>query len=271
MKNLLATLLATVAIGVMASPTRAQQPQPDGSIMWGGVRLYQKAPPPADQRAACASRVQSGLGALAMSFYGVTPWITNHPLLERNCATLLDIPPVGFNPLATEMLRGSSSLWSRVVRARIPDNVYGWRDGLGFAWCADQTCRRNILLLFSETALIGACSARPEGTRVFLLAPDDTEGWTATLSSTSCILDPKGATAKVAATSSLPGAKRFVPPPSRNRNEPAPGGSGYDTGDAIQERVGREQAAEDARRLAEERARAAAAWERMQRPNELGW
>lgn len=98
MKNLLATLLVTVAAGAMIGSAMVQQPQPGGSIMWGGIRLYRKAPPPAEQRAACASPVESGLGALVMGFFGVKPWITNHPLLERNCATLLDISPVGFSP-----------------------------------------------------------------------------------------------------------------------------------------------------------------------------
>lgn len=67
MKNLLATLLVTVAAGAMIGSAMVQQPQPGGSIMWGGIRLYQKAPPPAEQRAACANPVESGLGPDAAS------------------------------------------------------------------------------------------------------------------------------------------------------------------------------------------------------------
>ncbi len=59
-----------------------------------------------------------------MSFYGVEPWVTNHPLLERNCVTLLDIPPVAFAPHASEMRRAPKSWWSRVVRVRIPPNGF---------------------------------------------------------------------------------------------------------------------------------------------------
>lgn len=269
-------LKAVLSIGLLscnAALGHAQQPQPDGSFMYGGVRLYRKAPPPAEQRAACRDPAQRTLGQLGMSFYGVTPWITNEPLLERNCVTLLDIPPVAFGPFVDEMKSGSQSLWSRVVRTRMPPNPYRWGEGFGFAWCSDRSCTDNILFLFEETAWIGVCRSTPSGTKLALVSPDGNEGWIATTSPRSCITDPRGATQSIAATSSLPGAKRITIP--RQPAIEAPGDLRGQSQDEVmrhfQYEVGRERAAADAARLEAERAAAAAQWRRLQQPNELGW
>lgn len=253
----------------------AQQMQPDGTMLMGGVRLNPKAPPPAQQRAACADGRNVLLGPLAMSFYGVTPWITNHPLLERNCATLLDIPPLSHGPFIKEMLTPPRSWWSRVTRVRMPDNRYGWREGFGFAWCADQSCRRNILYLFDETQLIGVCHATPANggaTRYVIGSPDGNEAWSVATGYRSCIEQPQVTTQAIAATPNARGAERYQPP-RQPRLPDAPRGVSNDQQmmEHLQRQANERQARADAQRLAQERAAVAAAWERMQRPNSLGW
>lgn len=276
MKMQLVMLLAALGFGSLAAPASANQPQPDGSVLMGGVRLYPKAPPPAQQRAACGGATETLLGPLAMSFFGVTPWITNHPLLERNCATLLDIPPVSHAPFRDEMLRSTHSWWTRVVRVRMPENPYGWGEALSFAWCAEANCRRHAMIYFTQTELVGFCSATPSGagvTRYMLASPDDSEAWTYTTSYRSCIEAPLGTAKALATAQAGPGTQRIVtpPPPTRANLSPGAGRSEREVLDHLQARANQEQARREAQRIAQERAAAAAAWERMQRPNTLGW
>lgn len=265
-------LLLAILLCCNPSSGYAQQPQPDGSIMYGGVRLYPKAPPPAEQRAACRDPAQRTLGSLAMSFYGVTPWITNEPLLERNCVTLLDIPPIAFGPFVDEMRGGAKSLWSRVVRVKMPPNPYRWGEGFGFAWCSDKDCERNILFLFEATAWIGVCRSDPSGTQFALVSPDGNEGWIATTSSRSCITNPRATTQSVAAVPSMPGARRIKVPRQPVINAPADlrRQNEEEAMRYFQYQANREQAARDAARLEAERAAAAEQWRRLQQPDAIG-
>ena len=275
-RNLLKILLPLV--GLLAAPASlaAQQIQSDGTLLLGGVRLNARGLPPEEQRAECRNAVTRALGQVAMTAVGVTPWVKNHPLLERNCATLLDIPPVSGAPQREEMMRTRASWWSHVVRVRFPENHYGWTEGFGFAWCSTQSCARNVLILFSETELIGFCSAQPNGrrgTRVTVASPlPRDEAWTQELPYFSCLGDPRQVTTRIVSAANAPGAEKFEAPRVMRRDD-APntptGQARFD--DMIQSQAGQEQAAREAARQADERAQADAAWRRLQNPNGLGW
>lgn len=270
--NILA--LTSLAFGAgAASEASAQQALADGSFSYGGVRLYENEPSPAKQNAKCQNALQRGLGVVGMSFYGVEPWLKNHPQLERNCVTLLDIPPIANSPHRAEMLRASQGLWSRMVRVRVPANEFGWREGYGFAWCSDRTCDRNVLTTFSATQIIGFCSAdrRAGGTRYVLAEQFRDAVTTAVAPYNSCITDPKSATEEMARVGEMAGARRVTAPVGPQRV--ADGGGRTEDGARIQGELNR-QARDDQRLAAEaaqEQARAAAQWQRLSRPNELGW
>lgn len=276
MRNFLKVILSFAAFAGATAPVAAQQLQPDGTLLIGGIRLNAKAPPPERQRSECRNAVTRTLGQVAMTAYGVEPWIKNHPLLERNCVTLLDIPPVSGAPQRDEMMRASASWWSRVVRVRFPENHYGWTEGFGFAWCATQSCTRNVLILFSESELIGFCSAQPEGrrgTRVTVASqlPLD-EAWTKEFPYFSCLGDPREVTSRIVSAANAPGATKFVAPRvTRDSDEPGRSNARDQFDAMIQSQASRDQAARDAARQAAERAQADAAWQRLQQPNALGW
>lgn len=271
MRNLLSGTL-TVLIGILficgpgCSPANAQS---DDSIIRGGIRLYEKWPTPAAQNARCRDPLTRLLGR-GMSFVGVEPWVTNHPLLERNCVTLLEIYPLAAGPHVDEMLGAPNSWWSRVVRVRIPDNGFGWQEGYGFAWCSDRSCSRNILTLFSDTQLIGFCSAYGKGraTRYAITNLGDDTAVTAVTPYRSCVDDPRATTELIAGTDRLPDARRFTAPTVTVDTAASGGDSGRGQAEINQSAGADRDYAETVMR---EQQRAAQQWQRLQQPNELGW
>lgn len=251
----------------------APQTQPDGTMILGGIRLNPKAPPPAEQRAACGSTQFAALGQLAMSFLNVEPWVSNHPLLERNCSTLLDIPPVSHGPFIKDMLSAEHSWWSRVTRVNIPQNKYDWREGLGFAWCDDKSCRRNILYVFDSNRLIGVCHSTPTGegvTRYVFSSPGGNEVWSYTKKYTSCVENPQSTIQAITAAPDAADRERLLLPSTRAPRGIPPGISEFQGIIEYLQRYSKEGSSLSAIYRAS-REDATQAWEKLKHANSVGW
>lgn len=145
----------------------------EGGLTVGQSQMLPRLASVEQQNAQCNDVASALLGPLVSGLTGIGAWENRHPMKERNCVTLFDVPPLDIEKELRDMAQKADSLFSIVRRYELPASSFGGRIAMAFAWCADRICLDNRLIVFDQNRMIGYCKAETSPKMRTLYVVDD--------------------------------------------------------------------------------------------------